>query len=233
MVSSPPQGDADGDGLLNTWETNGIPIQGGGTYPLPGANPNHKNLYVEVDYMENHRPIGGGGAFGAIQDVRSAFSRAPVTNPDGVTGINLFVLVDEQIPHEATTSMDQVIQNIKPMWFGTAEERAGPNAANLLAAKSLAFHYGPFVHDRAAVPGSSGEAILPFPGMEFFVSLGNGWAQNPTTGHSVGTRDQQAGTFMHELGHNLDLTHGGTDEILCKPNYFSDYELLIPVFRFC
>jgi RTX calcium-binding nonapeptide repeat (4 copies) len=215
----PPQGDADGDGLLNTWETNGIPVQGGGTYPLPGANPNHKNLYVEVDYMENHRPIGGGGAFGAIQDVRSAFSRSPVTNPDGVTGINLFVLVDDQIPHEDTTTLDNVIEDIKPTWFGTAEERARTNAANLLAAKGLAFHYAVFAHQQ---PGSGSSGIASLPGMDSLVTLGaDGWAQNPTTGHSVGTRDEQAGTFMHEFGHNLALSHGGNEDINCKTNYFS------------
>ena len=28
---------------------------------------------------------------------------------------------------------------------------------------------------------------------------------------NVGTIPQQAGTFMHELGHNLNLGHGGGD----------------------
>jgi hypothetical protein len=31
----------------------------------------------------------------------------------------------------------------------------------------------------------------------------------------------QAGTFMHELGHTLGLRHGGGDDILYKPNYYS------------
>lgn len=59
---------------------------------LPGANPNHKNLYVEVDYMNNHLPVGGNNVFGAsaMQDVRAAFARAPVSNPDGTNGITLF-----------------------------------------------------------------------------------------------------------------------------------------------
>ena len=34
-------------------------------------------------------------------------------------------------------------------------------------------------------------------------------------------RWDQAGTFMHELGHNLGLRHGGTDESNYKPNYLS------------
>jgi hypothetical protein len=36
-----------------------------------------------------------------------------------------------------------------------------------------------------------------------------------------GTVEQQAGTFMHELGHTLGLQHGGTDSVHRKPNYLS------------
>jgi predicted Zn-dependent protease with MMP-like domain len=56
--------------------------------------------------------------------------------------------------------------------------------------------------------------------MEFMVTLGDGWTQD-SSGHSVGSQDEQAGTFMHELGHNLGLYHGGNDFINCKPNYLS------------
>ena len=36
-----------------------------------------------------------------------------------------------------------------------------------------------------------------------------------------GTTWQHAGTFMHELGHNLALGHGGDDDVNQKPNYLS------------
>jgi hypothetical protein len=49
---------------------------------------------------------------------------------------------------------------------------------------------------------------------DFIVSLG-GWSSNP------GTTNQQAGTLMHELGHNLGLRHGGEDHTQWKPNYLS------------
>jgi hypothetical protein len=221
----PPQGDADGDGLLNTWEINGIDVNNDGTidFVLPQANPLHKNLYIETDYMNFHRPIGGGNVFGAsaIEDVRRAFRSAPVSNPDGVIGVNLFVQLDENITHQDQINGVAGLLAIKRVWFGTAAERADPNNATLLAAKRLAFHYGPFVHDRSDFPGSSGVSNGS-PGMEFFVSLGaQGYARDPVTNHSVGTRSQQAATFMHELGHNLGLRHGGGDEINCEPNYLS------------
>jgi hypothetical protein len=54
--------------------------------------------------------------------------------------------------------------------------------------------------------------------MNHVVSLG-GW--DVVGGHGVGNREQQAGTLMHEFGHNLDLRHGGVDNVNCKPNYLS------------
>ena len=49
---------------------------------------------------------------------------------------------------------------------------------------------------------------------DFVVSLG-GWSGQ------TGTQDQQAGTYKHELGHNLGLRHGGEDHTQWKPNYLS------------
>ena len=42
-----------------------------------------------------------------------------------------------------------------------------------------------------------------------------------TNDQDVGTIQQQAGTLMHELGHNLNLGHGGGDWTNNKPNYLS------------
>ena len=59
--------------------------------------------------------------------------------------------------------------------------------------------------------------------MTFVISLGDsGWADSDANGHPDGNTNQKAATFMHELGHNLDLKHGGSANTPpCKPNYFS------------
>ena len=41
------------------------------------------------------------------------------------------------------------------------------------------------------------------------------------TGYSVGCDEDQAGIFMHELGHVVGLRHGGGDHSHYKPNYLS------------
>ena len=102
---------------------------------LPDANPLHKDLYLEIDFMELHQPIPQ-----AITDVVNSFNNAPLTNPDGVPGITLHVQVDEQIPHQPTSDVPDLL-NIKGTNFGTAAERADPNAANLIAAKQHVFHW--------------------------------------------------------------------------------------------
>ncbi len=47
----------------------------------------------------------------------------------------------------------------------------------------------------------------------------------------VGSSFMQASTFMHELGHNLDLGHGGdiSDPTNCKPNYQSTMSYMFQV----
>jgi hypothetical protein len=39
--------------------------------------------------------------------------------------------------------------------------------------------------------------------------------------NGIGSVDDQSGTFMHELGHNLGLDHGGFEDVQNKPNYLS------------
>ena len=108
------------------------------------------------------------------------------------------------------------------------------------AKRKLIYHYGIFAHysgcdfdafgthcalcpsagDAARSgqpsPGQSGMAELP--GNDFIVSLGH-WANDQNHPSNL---FQIGGTFMHELGHNFGLRHGGdADGPNYKPNYLS------------
>jgi len=107
---------------------------------------------------------------------------------------------------------------IKTAYFGTASQR---NDQNTLQAKKMSYHYCLFIHQIAYWNATSGlfEPSLATgrgerPGNDFIVATG-------TFSQHGGTRDQQAAAFMHELGHNLGLKHGGQDDINYKPNYLS------------
>jgi hypothetical protein len=82
--------DSDGDGLLDSWETSGFDADGNGTIdvnlPAMGANPRHKDLFVELD-TANGRTLGRED----IKAMKDAFAAAPRTNPDGADGITLHV----------------------------------------------------------------------------------------------------------------------------------------------
>ncbi|MFL5944736.1 MAG: thrombospondin type 3 repeat-containing protein [Gaiellaceae bacterium] len=246
-----PSTDSDGDALPDDWETNGVDWDGDGTVDFNlaalGAHPNHKDIFVEVDWMDcqkggcaagdthSHKPVTG-----ALQDVVDAFAAAPVSNPDNQPGIALHLIADEAVPEIAPIifgpgpgSADD-FDDLKlgdpavdcDGTFGTATERASANCAKLLAAKRLVFRYAVFGHSIAGRGSSSG--ISELPGDDFMVTLGLWPAASITA--SGGQRVAEAGTVMHELGHTLDLGHGGGDDINCKPNYFSvmSYALQLP-----
>ena len=96
-------GDADGDGLLDSWERNGYDADGNGTVDvtLPGASPQRKDLYLELDCVVDDR--NANGSLGdlvdhshcplqnVVSDVITGFASAPVVNPDGTTGVQLHV----------------------------------------------------------------------------------------------------------------------------------------------
>jgi len=130
--------------------------------------------------------------------------------------------------------------------------------SNLLNARAQAYHYIPWLHSFGDC-GPSGQGELP--GNDAVVSLGcDFFGVNEDSGvfaysdgirtATVGNENQQAGTFLHELGHNIGLNHGGPQKLLvgdngfaagtspsdtainCKPNYISvmSYTRQIPGF---
>ena len=231
--------DADGDALCDTWESAGVDINGDGAAdlllydvdgngvvsPSEAADPMHKDIYIEADWMERHRPDDG-----AMAAVIAAFAAAPVSNPDGQPGIRLHIQLDEQaIAHNNALAMQgctapapagvpdfDIVKSGNsgtPGHFGTASERLNPQSID---AKRLVFHYTLFVHGLLGLGTVTG--CGEYPGNDFVVSLGA--VAGSGTDYNGTVRDQ-AGTFMHELGHNLRLGHGGGDPINCKPNYLS------------
>ena len=216
--------DTDGDGLADKWETGGYDWNGDGAIDLAlsllGADPQHKDLFLELDYMASHRPDQN-----AVDDVIAAFASAPMVNPDGLQGIDLHVLMDDEILHQETLNGFEEFDAIKADVFGTAAERADPNWENIREARKRVYRYGLFAHQRAKLNDATQEwepttssGLGEIPGNDFMVTLG---AFTQVGGHGVGTRDEQAGTLMHEFGHTLGFDHGGADRINYKPNYLS------------
>jgi hypothetical protein len=216
--------DNDNDGLCDNWEEEGINSDHDDDidFFLPAsADPDVPDVFLEIDYMRDREPQKA-----AIEAVETAYDKH---------GIDLHVLVDDEIPFTKYLAFGfdcpgcgsevSSFDTVKDVYFGTAGDRASP--ANWTArrdARKFVFHYALYGNELAAeFPSTSGSAELP--GNDFAVTLGNP-VYRPVTGtffeeeHPPKVRDE-AGTLMHELGHNLALWHGGGENVNCKPNYLS------------
>jgi hypothetical protein len=205
--------DDDCDGLANDWENSGSYLG----IPLSGVSSQHKDIFVEIDAMVSHA---NSNVNSAIDLIKNKFAAAPVFNPDGGIGINLHVLFDDRnIPHDSCTTIWSEFDTLKNAWFGTATERA--TIPDIVSKKQDIYHYGILLHSQCGNAGVSG--ISQQPGNKFAISLGDpGWADSDGDAHPDGNTNQKAAAFMHELGHNLNLKHGGSANTpTCKPNYFS------------
>ncbi len=208
------RGDADNDGLPDDWECNGIPYVDAGGTPrrfvldvngdgLTDATPNYKDLFVEVDTMN-----GLAMPDEVATKVQLAFLNAPLTNPSTVTGVNLHILRDQTtiaFVQTLTTPESSCWPNdfgtYRAAHFGTVSEHGN---APLLAAKAKAFRYC-FVANASGPKKWGGCGELPGDNTVLYAG-----GMGP---------DDYAAVLMHELGHNLGLSHGGDDGNNGKPNY--------------
>lgn len=231
-------GDRDEDGLPDDWEENGLDVDADGTIdldlPALGADPDRKDIFLEIDWMFTAPTCMGGTCWGgvdfsptpaAIAAVVAAFDNAPVANPDGTTGITLHVdagpgsVMD---PGSGTT------------WGALGRGNAVPHVADLgttvgdnyqwAAFQAIkddhfddvrrdVFHYAIYADQYGG--GSSSGISRGFTAADFIVSQG---AFNGGAGFTL---TQEQGTLMHEFGHNLDLRHGGDEHTNYKPHYLS------------
>lgn len=261
--------DTDGDGLWDDWETTGIDTDGDGLIDLtlPGADPNTKDVYLEIDYFDC--AVGGG-------DCVTGDSHTHMPNSDVLTamqdafadaGITLHIDLDSAVSHHhfMTLGCGGIAPSSEIVDYDVIK------AANFSADRRFAYHYMVFGHRQAPASSLSGCAELP--GNDSIVTLGDWNTQcilgggdglqsvpqgddiqidqdiysgpnlqcntpvaagdtglvpfgSPVVGDGlmVGTPQQQAGTAMHELGHNMNLCHGGSMgqcNVDRKPNYIS------------
>lgn len=250
-----PTADSDADGLLDGWEADGIDKNGDGTIDLAldappfNAKWNHKDLFVEIDWMDSNLAGSNCGAMppsspscsalvlhshkpkpDAIQDVVDAFAASPLSNPDAVGGITLHPIEDEGVPEfrwvkfltkEVGPSND--FDDLKlgdPAVACDGKFGTSTERSSPNCENILAARRDVF---RYVVFGHS---LIEAPGALGVAELPGNDSLITVDTFALSpipqsSRQLQAATFMHEFGHNLGLHHGGADDINCKPNYLS------------
>ncbi len=226
LAVGPP--DEDGDALPDRWETQGVDVDDNGSIdldlPAMGADPRHKDIFVELDFMPPHR-----FELSAGTQIAKAFADAPVSNPDGTTGIALHLdngtdsVMDPRTDAVWGSRSRQTSISHQDV-LGSVEANAydwGPfdalKAAHFPSARRDVFHYAISGHGHN---GHRSGIARDIPSSELLVTLGAGCLANAGADCTLDPT-AQAGTLMHELGHNLGLHHGGDDDLLDKPNYLS------------
>jgi len=219
-VTSP---DTDGDGLSDSVEINGYDADGDGRpevdYKKMGANPYHKDVFVEMDYMPGEL-----ASEEELDRIVQSFADLNISNPDGRTGINL------HLDAGAARGPKYNLGGGEQVKWQVLSDDIGNNPGNWARFKAShfnqrrdgLFHYmvwgDYYVQQQNGESGSSGLGQLG--GRDFMVTVGKTHWNNNKGNMS----DIRVGTFIHELGHNLGLQHGGdADEKgeKGKPQYFS------------
>jgi hypothetical protein len=204
--TDPADADTDDDELSDGDEVLGT--LAGLNLPAMGTNPLKQNILLEYDWMNDstgcgshsHRPTAA-----MVNLVTASFASAPVNNPDGTTGI---VAIHDYGQGGAFTGGNLMAgTNITGGVNGADFQNKKNN--NFASNRNGYFHYVINPHVYTDFPGSSGQAELP--GDDLIVSLGC----------FVFPIENTANTILHELGHNLNLRHGGDEDCNWKPNYNS------------
>ena len=242
--------DTDGDGLPDCWETNnggsagpgGIDFDGDGTKDFTlcaqvningdgttltteCANANHKDLFVAVGWMDNHKPDPQAlsqtqsVATVGVQSVREAFGAAPVSNPVGGTGISLHIQVDKQpvtFLNSNGTTMTSHVTNVA-LTPCTAPASLAPSAADAADYDAIkATNFGRF--DAANPP--SVNAVNAMRLAFRYVLFGHNLVGNPNGGSSssgcseVGGDDAvvSLGSFTTTTVNGISHARGTTDQ---------------------
>ncbi len=230
--------DTDGDGLSNTWETNqGIDfncdgeISGTGgdmVWDDPPAGPATPDIYVHYDYMF-HPPdpcLGPADCLfgeGCVGGMCTGHSDAPT--PEAVTKVveafaaqGIVLHVDpnhEALPHDAIVYFP--VQGPDACATPGNKSFYDIKAAHFDQKLGFTHRYVVFGHQSCSdtnPPATDGSGVAEVGGNDFIVTLA------PFDFTYTGTATQiekkriqhESGTFMHELGHNLGLCHGGASD---------------------
>ncbi len=229
--------DSDGDGLLDEWEANGVWIDPGGNgspqfidLPAMGADKNKPDIFLHIDWMvadpNDPNDVNHALAAAAIQRVVTAFANASYTSPTGSVGINLHV---DQGPGSildfstnttwGALSRAGALPHVSPLGTGGGNGQYQWSAFQAIkdrpggftdTGRTPIFHYVIAAHNYGDTTSSGISRGIG--ASDFIVSLGS---------FGGGSVTAQAGTLMHELGHNLNLHHGGGDDLNYKLNYLS------------
>ncbi len=196
LGTDPADPDTDADGIPDAWEVLGHEEV---DYAALGCDPRHKDLLVELDYQSYVDSTGQTHTAGLSDLVRQKLSEfyanLPVSNPDGAPGLALHIVQDSILPEDFTCVYVMAPGDVSP-----------PN-----------FLYRESFHKVALCIGDPlGYADIHGRNVWLSSLEPDDDPSNDTTEHAIFWLYL---LFIHEVGHNFGLFHGGDANINYKVNY--------------
>lgn len=204
--------DNDRDGLPDCSEEEGSTFFGLDLYAI-GARKEQKDIFIEVDYM-NSLDEGVIPRQEALRKVRDVFAEQ---------GVKVHFDVGELFGEESEFNLGggnslEFSECISFQSVADCKNLYQIKSQNMAVKRLHSFHYMVFGYQTA---NEDIKGIAEINGNDSMILLGN-WDLDSSDEMSKNELiNYQAATVMHELGHNLGLRHGGSNDLNLKPNYLS------------
>jgi len=208
--------DRDGDGIPDDWEINGIDYDGDGIIDLPlhlmGADPDVPDIYMEIDWMEGLHDKTGMRMVNGTYVTLSEQDYLDVTAEEfRKHGINLHIDFGPE-------SVDYVTGTKWKDYPSGSGDAGGSGGNSLPYFTEPAWPQMYTWYDTQMSPGRR-------PIFHYFALVVNtdvGAGGRAVVGGKYGMINYTS-AFMHELGHNLYLGHGGPVQSAYDHNYKVNY----------
>lgn len=212
--------DDDNDGIPDCAEQEGATFAGLPLYEW-GARAGVRDIFVEVDYMESNDP-GIQLHRQALDSVKAAFAAQNIAmhfdagdlyhQAEGISPADYDLGGGNQVEFYAQTN-----------FAGSAEAPSilDHKVRNFDIKRRPIFHYMLMANSQNEDGSAGSSGLAEINGNDFIISMGNwGFSLETEIDRNI-VYNMQAGTIMHELGHNLGLGHGGNNDTNNKPNHHS------------
>jgi hypothetical protein len=212
---SAPPADSDGDAIPDAWETGNGPQSDDANLAPLGADPNRPDIFVHADWMAGCAPTPGWERQAvdmfARHGVALHIDSGPASkNADGTQWGGRSrageVPYTVQLPIQDSWA---AFDALKDYHFVPANRRRAFHYV-LFANRYSTHEYARGWNDGGVSRGTPDADVLA-------ANCGRDYP----AGEHVWSPRADAVVIAHELGHNLGLRHGGSDDIGYKPNYYS------------
>jgi hypothetical protein len=223
--------DSDGDGIPDSAKVVGGTYAGINLYAMGAVGNGKRDVFLEIQVMDQNPALANPDLGmipqkAALQKVVDAFAAQNIRlHIDAGTRFSAaFSPVDFNL---GGGNAPGTIPFSPCIFMSASTNLAG--CTNLFTHKNsnfdvrrrVMFHYNMFASSQVVSGAAGSSGLAEIAGNDSMITMGNWGFSTSTTIATNFYINQQAGTLMHEFGHNLGLRHGGFEDTHRKPNYLS------------